>query len=300
MKNRSLLLFILSIFSSSMTNAASHPPKQFLNRRHVNTGLTTKKSLRDFNAKGASVLPIVELPINQFGGPFFASVDHLQQKQLLIGIKSNKVKFAILSREVAGKDKGKFDDFGGRTEKYDKHPVQAAAREFVEEANAEKVLGFNQQYMEQYLDPSTKNTELIIAQESAGASDHFQGGNYVTYITDFHPSFAQKLANWFALASANATDKKYQEKDMIVLVRYDDLLKHIKNRKMTMLGYLLTIIPTEGQEETTCPAQTGDLVKIDLRPSLGHKLRNFSKGMPFVEGKSKKIRFYQSPLLQKK
>lgn len=276
MQNRLLLLFLLSIFSASVTTA----------------------DLKDFKAAGASVLPIVELPVDEKGEPIFVDHNNFKNKQLLTPadtINSKTAKFAILGRERKGRDghRHTFEDFGGKVDPNEKEfPIKAAAREFVEEANAEQVFNLDRAAAEEYLNPANNHIEFIIAQEAAGANlkSGYKGSNYVTYITHFDPSFAQAMINNFPKAIAEATEDEYREKDIIVLVKYEDLLKNIKTHTRKMTGYLLA---TTGQASTQ---QTGDSINITLRPVLDHKLWGFAHERSFTQEPNAKIRFYKSPL----
>ena len=148
-------------------------------------------SLSSINAKSSSVLPFF---YNQKGE-----------------------KYAILTREAAGRAKGKYDDFGGKVEEYDNHPLDTASREFWEEAILKDTVHLTLQETADYIDINTSNnTEEIMVYLAPETIAN------VTYITDFTDHYKSLLNNFYQ-SRKEQTKWRFKEKDRIAIVQWDTL-----------------------------------------------------------------------------
>jgi len=148
-------------------------------------------------------------------------------------------KYAILSREAAGRARGTYDDFGGKAETYDLHPLESAAREFWEEAILKDTINLTLEQTKEYLDiDNTENTESIIVYLTDSSSN-------VTYITDF-TNYYKDFFNNFYRVRKKQTRWKFKEKNKIAIVKWNDLACAVKSNvnKDTPVMVTATIINT--------------------------------------------------------
>ena len=229
------------------------PSLESRQRQVQQASLNPKPTLSDFDYQSASVLPT-----------YF----------------ERGTKYAILSREKYGRDKGKYDDFSGKRDEGEGHPVITASREFHEEAVIEDTIGLSLGETRDYIDIYTsKNTQFIIANTTA------RGAKNVTYITSFKKYKNQFIKNFYS-AVKNATKPENREKDRIALVKWNDLRQAIVDQphsKAPVYVHACVINPDTNEHENEC---------ILLRPYLAIKLRPFFCNEKYTEGKSRKIRFY--------
>lgn len=212
-----------------------------------------KQSLRSYPFRSASVLPITYLL--QDGKP---------------------VKYAILAQETNARKQDEYDDFGGRKDENDGHPVNTAAREFYEEAIVAATLGWSLSQTEEYIALKTGNTQLIFAHNKR-----------VTYLTYFSPIQIALLKHKFHAARAAQLNPAYKEKKQIATVRWDILASAIRNatsnKGVQVPAYVVD--PATGNDEQ-------NPVAIRLRSRLVKILRPFVLDEPYREGKKPEIRFY--------
>ena len=183
-------------------------------------------------------------------------------------------KYVILSREAHGRDRGTYDDFGGKRDPGENHPLITAAREFFEEAILQYTLKTTLPLIRKYINVDTGNTEYIIANEKN-----------VTYITRFDKHVRQFVSNFYT-ARKKVSQHHLREKDRIALVKYDTIKKVInayprKNSGLTVEGFVVA------QDGKTLQRQ-----QIPLRPFFVKKLRPFFMDKPYQQGCNQKIRLY--------
>lgn len=196
-------------------------------------------------------------------------------------IDSNGTKQVILARETGGCDRGAYDDFSGKAERCDGHPVISAAREFWEEAILEKTIGFSKNDVKDYIDQTNSNTEYIIVYTN---SYHGKTTHNVVYITDFTP-YAQQLLNNFYTARQQTFDRSCREKDSIATIDWNTLKNTIANagRRATVQIMASVIDPITQQASDEM---------IILRPIFVSKLKLFFQDKAFQQGAHEKVRFY--------
>ncbi len=190
-----------------------------------------------------------------------------------------RVKYVVLGREAGGRDAGKYDAFGGDREKNEKHPVVTAAREFYEEAITSSTLGMNEKAIRTYIDLNARNTECIL-----GIDDKKYKKKHVLYMTSFKDNDISKLERSFAAARNGQQQWKYKEKDSIAVVRWDRLVKAIKNSTSnTGVKVQATVTDLQGKKIRKTIELRGVFVKI---------LRSYVEGKPSTQGKSPKIKYW--------
>jgi len=231
----------------------------------------------------ALLLPLSSLSV----GPALSQFDY-HSASVLPFYKRGNDKYFVLTRERWGRDKGTYDDSGGKRDKGEMHPVITAGRECWEEAILDKTIGFSLKQTLDYIDiTKSKNTAYIIANTTR------KGAKNVTYITDFTP-YSRALVDNFYTALSQATKTENKEKDRIALVKWDDFKAAIVNQA----GYndpvyvpALVVNPKTKRKERE---------NILLRPYLVIKLGGFFRDESYQTGKNHKIRFYtQMPTAQK-
>jgi len=191
-----------------------------------------------------------------------------------------RTKYVILSRERWGKDKGTYDDFGGKRDQGERHPLITAAREFWEEAALRWSLDLTLEQTKNFINPTkTRNTHFVVAHTTK------RGAKNVTYITDFRKYKTQFLNNFYK-ASHAADHHQYKEKDRIAIVQWDTLKRAIIEQKTPHSPVYVdaqVLHPRTNARENQ---------KILLRPYLVIKLRQFFRDEPYTKGKHRTIRFY--------
>ena len=214
--------------------------------------------LSQFNYGAASVLPVYTFKGKQYG---------------------------ILSREAHGRDTGTYDDFGGKRDKGEKHPLITAAREWMEEGLVTQITGLKFPAIRNLIDitkSKSNKTESIVAYTGRKAKN-------VTYITDVS-QYKDQLLYGFYGALKKATRHENKEKDSIAVVDLSELTKVLKNA-MNQNQHKVTGITTPAfvLNQKTNKFEKG---VIPLRPFFVSKLRPYFLAWPSVAGMNKKIKFY--------
>lgn len=214
------------------------------------TSICVIKRLSDFDFTSASVLPV------------FA--------------KGTTV-YLIVAREVEGKSRGTYDDFGGGREKNENHPITTAAREFCEEAITPLSIGLDIQEIQRYLD--SNHTTFIICHTK------HQRSKSVTYIIQFNRYYKELLRHFYA-ARQKATQPAYREKDRIAVIKWATLTKalsRVKNiKKATVQAWEID-------------QKTGKWVRkrITLRSSFIRKFKPFFTDRLYEKDAfDRRVRFY--------
>lgn len=197
---------------------------------------------------------------------------------------ANGVKRVILAREnIEGRscDKGTWDDFSGKAERCDKHPVISASREFWEEAILDGTIGLTPEDTSSYIDEDNSFTEHIVVYQNTHKG---RTATNIVYITGFTP-YAQQLLSNFYSARNQTLRRSSREKDRIGTISWDDLKNTIANAKRgTPVEVMLSVVdPVSG--ETVEEMGT-------LRPIFAAKLKLFFQGRNFYQGAHSKVRFY--------
>lgn len=253
MKNKVLLSLSLLFFTASIIpKQIIHTPQQ----KHFKKNIQQKKAshkprLSQYPFGAGSVLPV------------FTD-------------QSNKT-YLILSQEGHGRDRGTYDDFGGKRDKGERHPFITSSREFFEEAIIELTLGLSLKDIRDYMDlEKTDNTQYVIANEKN-----------VMYIVDFSP-YADTFFDNFYKALRTTTNRHSREKDSIAVIEWDTLQKAIaQNRFNTGIKISAFVLDNSGQR--------WNIQEITLRPFFPKKIRPFFTNQAYQEGLNKKIRFYDMP-----
>lgn len=252
-KNKALLSLSLLFFTTSIIpKQAAHIPQQKHPKKNIQQKKATHKPrLSQYPFGAGSVLPV------------FTD-------------QSNKT-YVILSREAHGRDRSTYDDFGGKRDKGENHPLVTASREFFEESIIELTIGLSLDDIRAYIDiAKADNTQYIIANEKN-----------VMYIVDFG-AYADKFFDNFYTAFATTTDPHSKEKDSIAVVEWDTLQKAITQSQFnTGIKVQAFVLDKSGQR--------WDIQDIPLRPFFPKKIRPFFMNQPYQEGLSKKIRLYDMP-----
>lgn len=184
------------------------------------------------------------------------------------------VRYVLLAREAFGKDKGTWDDFGGKRDPNEHRPSETASREAQEEMNAGNTLGWSVNNMKKYISLSQNtNTSMVLA---------LQKIKYVTYVTNIPYAHVCTLGQNFFSARTKTKSFHHLEKDGLALVRYDDLMHTVKNGNPTVKAYIL-------DKKTNCFTLSST---IKLRPVLHKKLEGLACGHTYTQGTNNKIRFY--------
>lgn len=193
------------------------------------------------------------------------------------------IKKVILADEAHGRDRTTFADFGGKRDRGETHPVQTAAHEFYEEAILPNTLGWSLPQTQDFIDiAKAQNTHFINVFSNKKMC-------HVTYLTDFTP-YRNTLFKQFPIARKNATQHKFREKNRLAIVEWDNLKNTISKQQRSW-------IPKNNPVRVSALVQnprTGrfNTEIITLRPSFVMSLRPFFLNRPYVQGWSKKIRFY--------
>lgn len=223
--------------------------------------------------------------------------DHLSAAVLPTFTHRN-IKWAILSREAYGSSKNSYDSFSGSKDKGETHPIETAAHEFLQEAILERVLNWNLDDTETFIDPENEYTWVVVAYEKDKKPNNLKSRavRNVTYIVNFN-KYKTKLFNKFydareqemARYKAAKTPGKYRvttEKDRLAKVRWSDLEKAIVNQKngqdpVTVSAYVLDPETKKFNKEI-----------ITLRPILVMTLRPLFLKHSYEQGENEKIRYY--------
>lgn len=214
------------------------------------TSNSTIQRLSDFNFTSASALPLFTQ-----GGTVYL----------------------IVAREVEGKSRGTYDDFGGGREKNENHPIATAAREFCEEAITPLTIGLDIQEIKRYLD--SNHTTFIICHTKN------QRSKSVTYIIQCNRYYKELLRHFYA-ARDKVIQPEYREKDRIAVIKWATLTKilsRVKNiKKVTVQAWEID-------------QKTGKWIKkrIKLRSSFVRKFRPFFTDRLYEKDASdRRVRFY--------
>lgn len=186
-------------------------------------------------------------------------------------VHSDGKKYFILSREAGGSDKGTYDDFGGKRDPGENHPIISAAREFWEEAILTCV-GFSLPDTQKFIDPTSGNTLFVNA-----------FGQSVTYVVDFSRYKDAFFKNFYA--ARKKARGHFREKDRIAIIEWDMLKATIAQSKelagIKIKAAILNPDDLKWYQET-----------ITLRPYFVKKMRSFFTDSSYVQGENEKIRFY--------
>jgi 8-oxo-dGTP pyrophosphatase MutT (NUDIX family) len=221
-----------------------------------------KRSLKNTSFKAAGVLPYTRwAPKTRGGDAYF-----------------------LAAREKSGPDAGTYDAFGGKRDAGEQHPIQTAAREFVEETLG--LLG-GETTITQAIDPAiTNNTKYILARDSKG---------YVLYMSKFPADKLELLAKaFYKLLYNQPAVRRHSEKDALRWVKWSDLEKAMK---VAQPGKAVWVSATK-VDKSTGGLQIGTIgipvtEMIQIRPILTAMVRPLFQNERFEEGKNPKIRFYQ-------
>lgn len=199
-----------------------------------------------------------------------------------------KTYWALLGQEANQRrqeEKDTYDDFGGRRDLSEKHPLQTASREAWEESVA--LLKGSIDNLEKYIDLDKGNTQDIVVSVDK---------KMVTYITNFNHNDLEYVTQNFYQKLKKPIDPKFKEKKALAWVEYNKLKDVIANAPRKPDGSLkLPITITANIVNPQDPSLKGQLKnrQITLRPVFVSKLQEYFKGSPYVEGQSPKIRFYK-------
>jgi len=215
--------------------------------------------------------------------PKLSELKYKSASVLLYYFDRQGVKKVILADEAHGWDRTTFADFGGKRDNGETHPVQTAAHEMYEEAIIPDTLGWSLNQTRDFIDIAKNNSTHLITVYSNKKMCH------VTYFTDFTP-YRNIFFREFPIARKNATQGKFREKNKLAIVTWDDLKDVVSKqrssstpRNMPVRMSALVQNPRTGRFNTEL---------ITLRPSLVISLRPFFLNRSYVQGWSKKIRFY--------
>jgi 8-oxo-dGTP pyrophosphatase MutT (NUDIX family) len=191
--------------------------------------------------------------------------------------RANGDTMVILGQEAYGRDKGTYDDFGGKRDKGEKHPEITAARECFEELILGKTARSNVRKIRKHINVDSGNTQYIIARTSKKS---------VAYITDFS-KYWNSIRRKFYSARCTARSGKYKEKNHLVVANWTAIETAIAQSQpgqpLTVQAYSVKKDGSYGKHPITIP----------LRPFFAAKLRPFFQNQPFTQGRNAKIRFYQ-------
>lgn len=195
------------------------------------------------------------------------------------------VKKVILGREGHGCDRGSFDDFGGGFERScDRSPLDAAAREFHEEA----IMRFSVpslstiEKVKEYIDPIKNNTTDFIAFKTRLRGTATTPKYLVTYVVDFSPHAQSLLSNYYP--SFNQELKRSEkEKNALAIVAWDDLKAAVTKTPFGEVSVQAQFINKDGARE----AKT-----IRLRRIFSSKMRKFIAGQPSLPSGEAKMSVY--------
>jgi hypothetical protein len=182
-------------------------------------------------------------------------------------------KYVILAHNAVDPEKDAYGAFGGDREESELDPIKTAARIAYEGMIAKKTMGMTRKELKKYL--ASEHTQWVIASKVKNV------GN-VIYITDFG-DHAQGLLHNFYSARQKTKKNKYQQKDRLAVVRWNDLEKAIKDGKHYVIAN--TINPRTHKREPSSK-------EIKLQSAFIKNLSGFFKRKVFKKRNSK-IRVYE-------
>ncbi|HLJ30884.1 MAG TPA: NUDIX hydrolase [Candidatus Babeliales bacterium] len=193
------------------------------------------------------------------------------------------VKKVILADEAHGWDRTTFADFGGKRDNGETHPVQTAAHELYQEAIIPTTLGWSLDQTLDFIDIAKSGNTQLITVYSRKKTCH------VTYFTDFTP-YRHTLFHHFPGARRHATQSEFREKNKLAIVEWDTLKNVVSQQRSS---YTPKNMPVRISALVQNP-RTGkfNTEMITLRPAMVMSLRPFFLNRMYVQGWSKKIRFY--------
>lgn len=233
-------------------------------------GVQPGQKLTSIQFTGAAVLPIV------------------QWEKTGQDNEVHKTKYLLVSREAAGWDRGTWDTFGGSRDAHETNPLDTAAREFEEEGITAQTLDLDYAAVRNFIDPENGNTKMVLAKYMDDNGNQGTPRFYVLYLTEFSHKSIKAFREKFFQARAKAASPKYQEKDGIALVRWDDLEKAIKDNPSSMR---IQVVAHEFDPETKKNKPMKSM--INLRPLMVKVLRPYMQENPYVQGENDKTRFYK-------
>ena len=218
-------------------------------------------------------------------------------------ITENDELYAILSREAFGRrykygKLHKYDDFSGSRDKGEKHPIETAAHEFLQEGILAKTLGWDLDQTKSFIDPKNENTWAIIAYSADANSDvpHMKKTRNVTYLThfdkykdtffdNFHDARKKEIERYKkeGLSKNHWTNA---EKDRLAKIKWRNLKKAILEQEDQ--NEIVEVEALVMNHRKKFKKQT-----IQLRPFFVIKLRSFFSDDDYEQGENDKVRFYQ-------
>ncbi len=190
--------------------------------------------------------------------------------------------YVVLGREAYGKDRGKWDAWGGSRNKGEWDPAMTASREFYEEAIVEKTLKWGRSMTFDWVSIDYAPTQNVLAKKISKEK------YYVMFLTMFSEADIRKLRHRFFKARKEAKAYRYREKNSLAIVRLDDLLSVIYHSK--------------SNHDLKAPAfkvqvSNGHISShhshISLRPILVKVLRPYVEKHKYTEGNDPRVRYYQ-------
>jgi 8-oxo-dGTP pyrophosphatase MutT (NUDIX family) len=190
--------------------------------------------------------------------------------------------YVVLGREAYGKDKGKWDAWGGGRDRGESDPERTASREFYEEAILEKTIGFTWNAISDWVSTDYYFTQTVLAKEVSREK------YYVMYLTMYFEDQIRSLRHRFGKARKEARDSHCREKNGIAIVRLDDLISAIyysnSNHGIEAPGYKVNLSNGHISSHQS---------QILLRPLLAKVLRPYVEGRNYIEGRDPRERYYR-------
>lgn len=148
--------------------------------------------------------------------------------------EENGEKYVLLGREINSKTK-EWDFFAGGSEKSlldplaQEDPLDAATREFYEEACVPKTLGWDTAQVKDYI---ANNTTNVVALYGRNVASHRPA---VVYFVKFSKADILKIMkNLQSCFADKKMSHSFKEKDALVVVKLKDLITATKNYKSTL------------------------------------------------------------------
>lgn len=202
-------------------------------------------------------------------------------------IDENGEKCVILAQEAGGCDKDTYDDFGGKSERCDRHPAQSAAREFWEEAILNHTIGMSLSDVATYIDQQSNNTETVVAFKTKRAPYHYM----VTYITDFAPYVTAFCEKFYNVRFGHKLSHEFREKKSIAIVKWETLKNAISTTSYGDVEVSAKVLYDKGESKDQI---------IRLRRIFSSKMRLFFQNQEYRPGIMNKIRFYSYDFIKDK